>query len=408
MEQLQIIALTHHNLPLDLIGRLHVDEKDQQDFLPALKTQLQFKELAFLSTCNRVEFIINSSEYICQGRMTELFSAFNFRDEELKQLLDSVEIYKGAEAVHHLMSVASSLESMVIGEREILAQVKKAFDQSRKIGNSGHVLNLISKSVVNVAKKVFTHTKISTKPVSVVSLAWHQFNGKNISIQAPILLIGAGQTIGNFARFLAKNGYKNVTVANRTIAKANDLCDNRKGWTPTSLAEALKKKSNFEAIVTCTGADEPLLFVEDFKQITSEKFSCLIDIALPADTHEDLIHDLGPQFIGMSELKEQADKNIAERSDEKEACESILQDGMVKIEQQFREREIELSMREIPALIKEIKSTAVGEVFAKDLENLDETSREVLEKILQYMEKKYISLPMKMAKEVLLNKTQNN
>ncbi|MGB0424381.1 MAG: hypothetical protein ACPGED_08660, partial [Flavobacteriales bacterium] len=160
MEQLQIIALTHHNLPLDLIGRLHVDEKDQKDFLPALKTQLQFKELAFLSTCNRVEFIINSSEYICQGRMTELFSAFNFRDEELKQLLDSVEIYKGAEAVHHLMSVASSLESMVIGEREILAQVKKAFDQSRKIGNSGHVLNLISKSVVNVAKKVFTHTKI--------------------------------------------------------------------------------------------------------------------------------------------------------------------------------------------------------------------------------------------------------
>lgn len=340
--------------------------------------------------------------------MTELFSAFHFSDDELKQLLKSVEIYKGAKAVHHLMSVASSLESMVIGEREILAQVKKAFDQSRAFGNSGHVLNLISKSVVNVAKKVFTHTKISTKPVSVVSLAWHQFNARKIAKTAPILLIGAGQTIGNFARFLAKNDYNNVTVANRTIAKANALCKNRSGWNASSIDKAFNKEAQFESVITCTGADEPLIFSDSFHMIAASNFSCLIDIALPADTHENLIHDLGENFIGMTELKAQADQNIAERSHEKEACETILQEGMKTIQQQFKEREIELSMREIPTIIKEIKSTAVGEVFAKDLKNLDESSREVLEKILQYMEKKYISLPMKMAKEVLLSKSQNN
>ena len=370
--------------------------------------RLRFKELALLSTCNRVEFILSCPEYICPGRLKELFSSYSFRDEELAQLLEHTVVYRGEEAVRHLMAVGSSLESMVIGEREILAQLKSAFDTARNSGTAGHVLNLLSKSIVNTCKKVFTETKIATKPVSVVSLGWSAFLQRAILTTEPILLIGAGQTNSNFSRFLKKSGYMNVTVVNRTIAKAEGLAIQHDGWKAMGLDELSSHEGTYAAIVTCTGANAPLLTKALFEQLTNASFQILVDMALPADTASEVIDLLGEKFIGLEGIKKQAKTNLSIRAQEIEACQNILDLGYEKIKQQFKEREVELAMREIPQLIKNIKATAVGEVFKKDLDQLDENSKEVLETILSYMEKKYISLPMKLAREVLLNQTNQH
>lgn len=408
MESFKVIAITHHKLPLELIGKLHVEASDQPSFLREVKARLRFKELALLSTCNRVEFILSCPEYICPGRLKELFSSYSFRDEELAQLLEHTVVYRGEEAVRHLMAVGSSLESMVIGEREILPQLKSAFDSARNAGTSGHVLNLLSKSIVNTCKKVFTETKIATKPVSVVSLGWSSFSQRAIPTTEPILLIGAGQTNSNFSRFLKKSGYMNVTIVNRTIAKAENLANQHENWKALGLDELSSHQEKYAAIVTCTGANGPLLTKELFEQLTNGSFQILVDMALPADTSAEVIETLGDRFIGLEAIKKQAKTNLSIRAQEIEACQNILDLGFEKIKQQFKEREVELAMREIPQLIKNIKATAVGEVFKKDLDELDENSKEVLETILSYMEKKYISLPMKLAREVLLNQTNQH
>ncbi|MEO0405204.1 MAG: glutamyl-tRNA reductase, partial [Bacteroidota bacterium] len=373
-----------------------------------IQRKLQFEEIAYLNTCNRVEFFINCSDFICPGRLRELLSFFCYRDEDLDQLINSAVIYQGSEAVRHLLSVASSLESMVLGEREILAQVKKAFEFSQKAGTNGNMLNLVSKTTINIAKKVFTTTKIATRPVSVVSLAWMEFQKRNISVDEPVLLIGAGQTNGNFARFLKKAGYKNVTVTNRTLSKAEDICNSENSWKASDLKEKSKWVQPYNVIVTCTGSDLPLIDQALFNNLASSTFKLLIDVALPADTTDEVQANVGSNYVGMTHLQSIADGNMQFRAKELEACEAILTEGLQQINQQFKERELELAMKEIPKIIKEIKSTAMGEVFKNDLDDLDDASREVLEKILQYMEKKYISVPMKMAREVLLSHATKN
>ena len=110
----------------------------------------------------------------------------------------------------------------------------------------------------------------------------------------------------------------------------------------------------------------------------------------------------------MSTIQEIAKNNIAFREQAITACEAIIARGMKEFEKMQQERQVELAMQEIPQVIKNIRETAIGSVFAKDLEQLDEQSRAVLEKVVAYMEKKYISIPMKMAKEVLLQEVGKN
>ena len=408
MNSFKVIALTHHKLPLELIGKLHIEVSEQRDFLREVKARVRFKELALLSTCNRVEFILSCPQYICPGRLKELFSSYSFQDDELEQLLEHTIIYRGEEAIRHLMAVGSSLDSMVIGEREILAQLKTTFDTARDAGTSGQILNLLSKSIVNTCKKVFTETKIATKPVSVVSLGWFGFYKRAIPITDPILLIGSGQTNSNFSRFLKKSGYLNVTIVNRTIAKAKSLANQHETWTALGLDQLHSHRRKYSAIVTCTGANDPLLSKPLFDQLTDNSFQILIDMALPSDTSTEVIETIGNKFIGLDVIKKKAETNLNIRAQEIEACQNILDLGFEKIKQQFKEREVEIAMRDIPQLIKNIKATAIGEIFKKDLDQLDENSKEVLETILTYMEKKYISLPMKLAREVLLNQTHQH
>jgi len=107
-------------------------------------------------------------------------------------------------------------------------------------------------------------------------------------------------------------------------------------------------------------------------------------------------------YIGIESLKDQARKNLEQRQMELDRCKKLINERIAEFNQVLREREVELAMKEIPNTVREIKARAVEKVFAKELEGLDPQAREVLEKVINYMEKKYISVPMKMAKEILL------
>jgi glutamyl-tRNA reductase len=134
----------------------------------------------------------------------------------------------------------------------------------------------------------------------------------------------------------------------------------------------------------------------------------VIDLALPADIQPSITSDFNVKYVGMEIVQRLASENISYRTQALTDCEPIIEAGVKEFERLFAEREIERAMQSIPLAIREIKSTALGSVFAKDLEQLDENSREVLEKIIAYMEKKYISVPMKMAREVLLDAVARN
>ncbi len=405
MESFKIISLTHKLAPLELIGKLHLDEIHQIDYLGAIKLKMELKEFLFLSTCNRVEFAVNTSREIDTAFLSELFLYINSKltEQELESLLSKINIHKGENALRHLFNVSASLDSLVVGEREIITQVRKAYEFCNGLGLTGDTIRLAVKQTIETAKKVFTDTDIAKNPVSIVSLAYRQLRNLGIKNNARIVFVGAGETNVNMAKYLKKHEYANFTVFNRTLANAEKLAKDLNGKA-FELSAIENFKPGFDVLITCTSSQEPVITEAVYSSLlagdTGKKV--VIDLALPADVDAKVIEQNDCFYIDIESLKKQAVENLSKRESEIEACKAIIEAKVEEFKQLFQERKIELAFGEIPKQIRSIKETAINEVFAKDLNMMDSESKEVLEKVLSYMEKKYNALTIKTAKKVFL------
>jgi glutamyl-tRNA reductase len=406
LETFHSIVFSHRNLSVDEIGLLHIAEDDQQTRLTAIKQSFSLPELMFLSTCNRVEYHLRSEEKIEKEFLESFFQQLypQLSEENRNNLVQNSEVHSGIEAVEHLLRVASSIDSLVIGEREIITQVRNAFELSKANGLTGDFIRLLLRHTIETAKQVYTQTSIATKPVSIVSLAYHRMCDLNIPLSARVLIVGAGVTNTNMSKFLKKHGFKNFAVFNRTLSKAQALAEDLKG-TAYELAALANYDEGFDVLLTCTGSEEHVITPAIYKQLlqgdTNKKV--VIDLALPQDLDPLIKEEYKVNHISVNYLQEISAKNLAERSKEVEHVEQIIKEKVEDFKQINRLRKVELAMREVPQKVKDIRSAAVNEVFKNELANLDDNSKEVLEKVIDYMEKKYMSMPMLMAKEILLN-----
>ena len=402
---LNILAFTHRNLDVSKIGLLHIDKTDQPERLHELKSKLGLVELCFLTTCNRVEFTFVSDYEWQEDHTFNLLSMLypNLSESQISDFSIHVEHYAEYNAVDHALAVASSIDSMIVGEREIITQVRTAFEFCRDNGLTGDLIRILMKQVIETAKKVYTETSIASKPVSVVSLAYHQLKKFNIPLDARILFIGAGVTNTTMARFLKKHGFKNFVVFNRTYEKAHTLAEEIRGI-PVSLADLKNYQNGFDVIITCTGADNHIITKEIYESLLvgEKNKKIVIDLAIPQDLDPEIIENHKIDYISVAHLQLISNENLKERTKEIKHVEEILSQGNTEFFSLLKERSVERAMREVPEQIKSIKSFAINEVFRKDIENMDPESREVLEKVIGYMEKKYISGPMLLAKKIIL------
>lgn len=407
MEDFHILAFTHRQLEVSQVGWLHIAPDDQKNRLRSLKNMFEFEELMYISTCNRVEFIIRSSEAIDEERVGAIISYLfaDFEESKVNLFAKNVEIYRGASAIEHLIKVTSSVDSMIIGEREIITQVRKAFQACKAYEITGDGIRLLIRFTIETAKKVYTETNIAQRPVSVVSLAYHTLKGKDVPLDARVLVVGAGVTNTNMSRFLKKHGFTNFAVFNRTLSKAQLLADQLNGKS-FPLEDLGSYSKGFDVLITCTGADRSIIDKTIYTQLLQgdESSKIIIDLAIPNDIHEDVISHHVIDYISVDFLQKISSRNLEKRAREIIHVEEIIQEAVESYKSIFKEREVELAMRVVPEKVKQIKSKALEKVFAKELDALDDSSRETMERIIDYMEKKYISMPMKMAKEILLKK----
>lgn len=409
MSQFKVISFNHQNLPLEKLALLHLNEEVQSTFLGALKINFGFEELMLLSTCNRVEFFVCTDEEVNSTSIKKLLSFINSHlDEATLELLSTkVEIYEGEKAVAHVFEVASSLKSLVVGEREIITQVRKAYEFCNLLGLTGDFIRMVVKHTIETAKDVFTNSEIAKNPVSVVSLAYRQLRDLGIKNEARILMIGSGETNTTMANYLQKHKYANFTIFNRTIANAEKLANklDAKFYDLTELSNYTK---GFDVLITCTGSTEAIINSKNYAQLlagdTNKKV--IIDLALPADVDNDVLENNSIHYININSLKAQAEKNLQLRHDEISKCSAIINTKLQEFETLYHERKVELAFGEIPKQVKAIKDLALNEVFLKEVNSLDDKSKEVLDKVLSYVEKKYNAVAMKTAKDVLLNKEQ--
>lgn len=406
MKDFKVIALTHKQADLTTIGRFHVEDSAQAEVLSAVKEKMGMSELMYLSTCNRVEIIFVSEAAITKEFKTQLIHCFlpGAGKEEISAVIPQLEVYQELDAVKHLFHVASSLDSMVIGEREIITQFRKAYEQAAEMNLSGDFIRLAAARTIETAKRIFTETQLCTRPVSVVSLAYKTLQETAVPQNARVLMVGAGQTNRNLAKFLIKGGYRDIQIFNRTLANAQALAKEC-GGSAHELSALSSYKNGFDIIVTCTGSAGVLIddaLYTDLLQGDTRK-KVVIDLAIPADFDPSLAEKHPVALINVAALKPISEANIKAREQEIIRCEDIIHECLTKFQAHFRERRVELAMRQVPHMVKEIREKAINQVFAKDIQQLDDNSREILEKMLQYVEKKYISGPIKMAKQIMLS-----
>ncbi len=406
MEYLKVIAFTHKHIDLKALGRLVICEESLDERLKSIQSELNIKEIFYVGTCNRVEFVFTSDQVLNRPFIEKFLQTLNMGLplEHLQQFVDNVSTYEQIDAFNHLLRTSCSLESLVVGEKEILAQLRKAYESCRKSGFTGDYMRMIMDRVVKTAKEVYTLTKISKNPVSVVSLAYRKLKAMNLNPQSRILIIGAGETNQNLAQYLKKHKYANFSVFNRSLEKAQFLAAALNSSQAYTLEELPNYVGGFDVIISCTGSTEPIVNPELYSKLLNGEGGkkVIVDLAVPNDIDPQVIKQFPVSYIEVESLKETARKNIQERYNELVHAEQIIADNIEEFKSVLKQRKIEIAMSDVPKKIKEIKNTAINGVFANEIDGLDDHAKAVLEKVMDYMEKKCISVPMVMAKEILV------
>jgi glutamyl-tRNA reductase len=400
-QEIHVIALTHKQLPLSTIGQFTLPEDLRSSILHHLKAKFEFSELMYLATCNRVELVFASDKGIDSVMLGDVLQALN-QSQVDDSILNSIEFYSGDSAARHLLRVVASLESMMVGEREIITQFRKAFEFCQREDLTGDRIRLLAKQCIETAKQIHSNTQMNGKPVSVASFAWKKIKEFGPLADQNILLVGAGQMMRAIAKYMRDEPCNKVTMYNRTANHAEELMRPLNGaW--NNLDALANHNDSVDVLVTCTSSHEILVGKKLFASWSaSGNRKLVIDLSVPSNIDPAIADIHGVSFMGMHEIGEEVSKNIEHWENAIKGCEPLIDEALNAYNHLLKQRKIERMMSEVPGAIKEIRSLAMSEVFAQEISELDPRSKAVLNTIVDYFEKKYISLPMKMAREVLL------
>jgi glutamyl-tRNA reductase len=294
-------------------------------------------EVAILSTCNRTELYC-SADLDDQEVLVDWLA--RYRNVPPGDIRDAAYAHWDRDAARHLMRVAAGLDSQVLGEPQILGQVKDAYDTARVAGTLGPELNLLSQFTLNVAKQVRTDTDIGRNPVSVayaaVALAQQIF--ADLSHNAALLL-GAGDTIELVAEHLRSAGIGSMTIANRTLATARALAANY-GGRAIQLTDVPSVLAQHDIVIASTGSPFPVLgkgAVEAAIRSRRHRPMLMVDIAVPRDIEPEVAELRDVYLYSIDDLTEIIEANVSERRRAAETAEELIVAGT---DRYFREKRI--------------------------------------------------------------------
>jgi len=407
LKKYKILTLTHHNISLKELGRYVIPETEGdllKQKLHKMKQALQMDELMYLATCNRVMYFFTNEQTLDAPLITRLFKMANpaLSREEVETGISAAKLHQGEAAIEHLFEVASSMDSLVIGERQILGQLRTAYEQSKTWELTGDDIRLALRTAVETAKAVYDKTRIGERPVSVVSLAIQEMRKLNLPTNSRILIVGAGQTNTLAAKFLVKYGFDNAQVFNRSIDKAQTLADRFNG-TGFELDAMQNYTAGFDVLIVCTGATQAIINPAIYKSLLNGETDkkVIIDLAMPNNVAAEVNTTFDTHYIEVEGLRKLANENHNFRKQEVLKAQVLLAEQISAFRVIYQQRQLEKVLLHVPTEIKAIKSHAMNVVFKKDLDGMDEATRDLFERMITYMEKRCISVPMKAAKEIV-------
>ncbi len=321
------LGINHKTASVDVRERVAFTPEQLVEALQQLCRITPSREAAILSTCNRSELYLEQDQLESDAVLAWLA---NYHHLSLDELRACAYVHTDDEAVRHMMRVASGLDSMVLGEPQILGQMKSAYAVAREAGTVGPLLGRLFQATFSTAKTVRTDTAIGENPVSVafaaVSLAKQIFSDLN---RSQALLIGAGETITLVARHLHEQVIKRIVVANRTLERASILAE-QFGAHAVLLSEIPQELINSDIVISSTASQLPILgkgAVENALRLRKHKPMFMVDIAVPRDI-EAQVGELDDVYLyTVDDLHEVVAENLKSRQGAAMAAEELVSSG---------------------------------------------------------------------------------
>ena len=395
------LGINHKTAPVAVRERVSFDPATMPDVLQQLlQTLTPVTEVSILSTCNRTEIYCSytdgGEEVDVQAGQALLTWLSQHHDVDEKILLDSSYIHHNNDAVQHMMRVACGLDSLVLGEPQILGQFKSAYAVSQQAGTTGSDLGRLFRQTFTVAKEVRTNTAIGQNPVSVafaaVSMAKHIFSDLS---RSTALLIGAGETIDLVAKHLKDAGIKQIIVANRTLARAQKLAEQFHAEA-VLLEDIAQELPRADIVISSTASPLPILgkgTVERAMKKRRHSPMFMVDIAVPRDVEEE-VGDLNDVFLyTVDDLKDIIEENVKSRQDAAVQAEQLIISGVERFMRELRSLDVVSTVTSLRTQIESLKDECLSKA-RRQLANGDDPAK-VLQQFAHTYTNKILHTPTK-------------
>ncbi|HTY76352.1 MAG TPA: glutamyl-tRNA reductase [Candidatus Bathyarchaeia archaeon] len=394
IERLFVAGLSHRTAPLEVREQLALDEDKLREVLGDLAGRGTCAEVLIVSTCNRVE-VYGVADVPGEARSAAFRRMGSQRGMAFPALEPLLYTMYGPEAVQHAFRVASSLDSMVLGEPQILGQVKDAFALAQACRTVGPVLHSLMSQAFTVAKRVRSDTEVGRHAVSVafaaVELARRIFDGL---AGRSVLLVGAGEMGELAARHLQDQGTLPVYVANRTASRAQELARELSG-TAVPFEELFAVMAQVDIVITSTGATEPIVTAPDVARAVHGRRGrplFFIDIAVPRNVAPD-VNDLDDVFVyDVDDLRSVVEANLRERMREAQRAEALVAREVVKFSDRLRSLEVVPTIVSLREKLEEIRQAELARALGR-LPGADPATRQALEALSQGIVNKVLHAP---------------
>lgn len=405
--KLFVTGVNHNTAPVEIREKIALGEEDIHPMLRHLDRENLIKEGVLLSTCNRTEIYFlpgpqlsepaDVIEAICQKQDIS-FDAIDPHAFEHEQM----------RGVEHCFEVAGSLNSMVVGESQILGQVKDAYSIAREGGFCGKFTHHLFQESFRIAKKIRSQTNICRLPTSVgscaVALASQIFNDLS---EQNILVIGGGEMAQLCMEHLAEENVKNIKVANRTLSNAKELARKYDGQA-YSLDHLKNLLKNTDIILTSTGSRDPILkesMINSTHQERGNQPLFIIDIAVPRDVNTNVSELENVYLYDIDSLEDIGHKNIAYRKQEVSRAEKIIENGIKQFEEWIKTQDMGPFIKELKQEVYQLVEEELRENLNLDRPNLQ---RSDLQLVAHRITNKLLDDPVNVIKEKAIEEEQDS
>jgi glutamyl-tRNA reductase len=398
--ELLVVGLNHNTAPIEIRECLAFSEDKMEDALSKVHALPSVKENMIVSTCNRVEVYASTRE--TEKAVHDLRDFFSqYHGISLKDFEKSLYTHVGEEAVRHIFRVASSLDSMVLGEPQILGQIKEAYDLAQQANTSGLILHRLLHRAFHVAKKVRTETKIAISAVSVSSVAVELAEKIFGTLEKKtVLLIGAGEMCELAARHLVSGGIEKILVTNRTYERAVSLAQEFRGEAIPFEEMGLGLKKT-DIVISATNSPQYLIGHDQITKVIRDRKQrpiFFIDIADPRDI-EPKVGDIENVYLyNIDDLQKVANDNIKDREKEAQKAETIVQDEVVKFVNWYHSLEVTPTIIALREKFEAIRNRELGKILSL-YPNLTEKEKQSLEAMTSAIINKILHGPLTLLKQ---------